>query len=73
MKSHDTREKIQQIQHETLLIAAANDRLTPKSVMIKMHEIIPNSRLEIIDKAGHYVTVSKASFVNELILNFLSN
>lgn len=72
MKTHDTSKRIKEIQHDTLLIAAANDRLTPKSVMVKMDELLPNSQLEIIEKSGHYVTVSRANEVNYLILNFLS-
>jgi pimeloyl-ACP methyl ester carboxylesterase len=38
-----------------------------------MNKRILNCKLEIIDKAGHFMTVSRASEVNKIILDFLEN
>ena len=73
MKSHYTLENLEQIRNNTLLIAASHDRLTPKSVMIEIHEKMPNSTLKIIEKAGHFMTLSRAPEVNKIISDFLDN
>ena len=73
MKTHYTLDQLNQIKNKTLLIAGSHDRLTPRSVMIEIHERIPNSTLKIIDKAGHFMTLSMASEVNQIILDFLEN
>ena len=73
MKTHYTLERLHEIKNETLLIAASHDRQTPVSVMTEMHRRIPNSELKVINEAGHFMTLSRASEVNEIILNFLEN
>ncbi len=73
MKEHNTIDRLKEIEQETLLIGASHDRLIPKTSMIEMDKRIPNSTLEIIDKAGHFMTVSKAPEINKLILEFLEN
>ena len=73
MKTHYTLESLQGIKNKTLLIAASHDRQTPVSVMTEMRKRIPNSELKVINEAGHFMTLSRASEVNEIILNFLNN
>ena len=73
MKEHDTLDKLHQIKNQTLLLAASHDRLIPKSSMDEIHKIIPNSTLKIIKNAGHFMTLSKAPEVNNIILEFLEN
>ncbi len=73
MKTHYTLERLHEIKNETLLIAASHDRQTPVSVMAEMHKRIPNSELRVINEAGHFMTLSRASEVNDIILNFLKN
>jgi proline-specific peptidase len=70
--THDTTDKLSQIPHPTLLIAASNDKLSPKLVMDELNENLPNSRIEFIDKAGHHVFLEYAPQVNKLILDFLN-
>ncbi len=69
--THRTYERLGEIKSETLLIASSHDRVCPKSVMAEMNEIIPNSTLEVIDKAGHSSPRSRAPEVNNIIINFL--
>ncbi|MFX0048810.1 MAG: alpha/beta fold hydrolase [Candidatus Hermodarchaeota archaeon] len=71
MKTHYTLEKLGEIKNKTLLIAASHDRQTPVSVMMEMSNRIPNSELKIINEAGHFMTLSRASEVNKIILEFL--
>jgi pimeloyl-ACP methyl ester carboxylesterase len=71
MKTHYTLERLDEIQHKTLLIAASHDRQTPVSVMNEMNAKIPNSELKVIQAAGHFMTLSRAPEVNKLIMEFL--
>jgi pimeloyl-ACP methyl ester carboxylesterase len=71
MLTHNTFERLNQIKNETLLIAASHDRITPKSVMVEMDEVIPNTTLKVIDKAGHSSPRSRAPEVNKMIIDFL--
>ena len=73
MKTHYTLDKLHEIKNKTLLIAASHDRQTPVSIMAEMHRRIPNSELKVIHEAGHFMTLSRASEVNDIILNFLKN
>ncbi|GAI96896.1 unnamed protein product [marine sediment metagenome] len=70
--AHDTTDKLSQIPHPTLLIAASNDKLSPKLVMDELNDNLPNSRIEFIEKAGHHVFLEYAPQVNKLILEFLN-
>ena len=73
MKTHYTLERLHEIKNKTLLIAASHDRQTPVSVMTEMRKRIPNSELKVINEAGHFMTLSRASEVNDIILTFLKN
>jgi pimeloyl-ACP methyl ester carboxylesterase len=73
MKRHFTLERLHEIKNETLLIAASHDRQTPVSVMAEMNKKIPNSILKVIEEAGHFMTLSRAIEVDEIILNFLKS
>ncbi len=71
LKSHDTWNQLNKIKHDTLLIAASHDKLTPRAVMEQIHHEIPNSTIQVIDKAGHEVHRSRAPEVNKIIIDFL--
>jgi pimeloyl-ACP methyl ester carboxylesterase len=71
MKTHYTFERLGEIKHKTLLIAASHDRQTPVSVMNEINDKIPNSEIKVIKEAGHFMTLSRAPEVNKLILDFL--
>ena len=71
MATHHTFDKLHEINNETLLITSSHDRITPRSVMVEMHEQMPNSTLKIIDKAGHGSPESRAPEINEMIIEFL--
>ena len=73
IKNHNTFKRLHEIQCPTLLIAGTHDRLTPSSSSELMNQKIPNSTLKIIERAGHFLTLSRAPEVNEIIANFLKN
>ena len=64
---------LKKIRLNTLLIASSHDRLTTKNVLIELEKIIPNSRLVIIERAGHNSPISRAPEVNKIIIDFLKN
>lgn len=73
MKGHNTIDILHQIKTKTLLLAASHDRLIPKSAVDDIHKRIPNSIMKIIENAGHFMTLSKAPELNNIILEFLEN
>ncbi len=68
---HNVLDRLSEIKNPTIIIGGSNDRMSPKMVLDEMHEKLPNSRIEIIDKTGHHVFIEEALKVNELIINFL--
>lgn len=73
LKSHDILDKLENIKNETLLISGSHDRLTPKSSMMEIHKRIPNSKIKILENSGHFLHLSHAPEVNEILINFLNN
>ena len=73
IKTHKTIERLSQIKNKTLVLAASHDKVCPKSNMEKMHKLIPNSTLKIIEKAGHNSPKSRTPEVNKIIIDFLEN
>jgi len=71
LKTHNTFDRLDTIKNPTLILVASHDRLMSKSSMEQIHEKIPNSKLVVIDKAGHNSPQSKAPEVNQTIIDFL--
>ena len=71
LKTHNTFDRLKTIKSPTLILTASHDRLTPKSSMEEIHSQIPNSKLLVIDKAGHSSPLEKAPEVNQAIIDFL--
>ncbi|TXT67121.1 MAG: 2-hydroxy-6-oxo-6-phenylhexa-2,4-dienoate hydrolase [Promethearchaeota archaeon] len=73
LSRYDVVEDLSKIQNETLILAAEKDRLTPKSMNELIHAHIPNSKLIVIEKAGHESPREKAPEVNQHIILFLKS
>ncbi|MGV9142102.1 MAG: alpha/beta fold hydrolase, partial [Promethearchaeota archaeon] len=71
IEEHDTSELLNNIKAPTLILGASKDRLIPLHHQKSLHEKIPNSRLEIIEGAGHGFMVEQPKYVNELIWKFI--
>ncbi|MFX1237816.1 MAG: alpha/beta fold hydrolase [Promethearchaeota archaeon] len=64
-------DEVDQITHETLIIAGSHNKVHPKEWMIEMHDKMPNSRLKILENAGDMTYLSRAPEINKLVLDFL--
>ncbi|MFX0071051.1 MAG: alpha/beta fold hydrolase [Candidatus Hermodarchaeota archaeon] len=71
IKSLSILDRLHEITVPTLILCASHDRQLPKSMSIKIHERIPNSRLIEIVGTGHSSEKEKAPEVNQYIINFL--
>jgi len=71
-KTHNSFSNLHKIKQETLLLTASHDVLVPKERMMEIHNLIPNSTLKVIEKAGHESHKSNAPEVNRTIIEFLN-
>ncbi|MFX0041173.1 MAG: alpha/beta fold hydrolase [Promethearchaeota archaeon] len=55
----------------TLIIGGRLDNFAPEQMSEELHKKIPQSELEIIDMAGHFMPNQRSEVVNELICNFI--
>jgi pimeloyl-ACP methyl ester carboxylesterase len=57
----------------TLIIWGDRDGVIPVAHAHAAHELMPGSRLEIIEGAGHFVPIQAAELVADILRDFLSN
>ncbi|MHA1150506.1 MAG: alpha/beta fold hydrolase [Promethearchaeota archaeon] len=57
----------------TLIIGGRLDNFAPEAMSEELHKKIPQSRLEIIDMAGHFAPAQRKEVINELICDFIRN
>lgn len=69
---HNLGDKLHKIKAPTLLIWGLQDQVTPPFVGEKFNELIPNSRLHMLDKCGHAPMMEKPEEFNELLEIFLN-
>ncbi len=55
----------------TLIIAGRLDNFAPEQMSEELHKKIPNSKLEILDMAGHFAPAQRTDVINELICKFI--
>jgi 3-oxoadipate enol-lactonase len=67
----DSRPLLSTINVPTLIIHGANDQLIPVTEASAMHELIVNSRISIIDVAGHLLNLENPTAFNHSIVEFL--
>ena len=73
LKVHNTKDRLKNISNPVLLLTATHDRITPRSSMEEMHNLLPNSTFYVVEKAGHGSPLEKAPEVNQQILDFLKS
>jgi len=56
----------------TLIIGGRLDNYAPEQMSEELHKMIPNSTLEILDMAGHFMPSQRSEVVNEIINNFIN-
>ena len=65
--------KLSSISIPCLIIVGKQDQLTPVKYSQFFHDKIKNSKLHIINKAGHMVMVEKPLEFNQAIKDFIKN
>jgi pimeloyl-ACP methyl ester carboxylesterase len=68
----DLSRELGDISKPTLVIAGADDRLTPLKLSDYVASHIPDARLEVIPSAGHFIMLENPAEVNRLIQEFCS-
>lgn len=68
----DTSLHLPKIKIPVLLVCGEEDKLTPPNVMISMADRIENSKMIIVNGAGHMAPLEKSDFVNKEIIKFLN-
>ena len=66
----DGRELLARIRTPTLVVAGADDRVTPPSCAEEIAERIPGARLEVIAQAGHQTPLEQADAFNAAVGRF---
>ena len=66
-------DNLRRIKVPTLIMAGANDTLVPARFSRMLHDIIPNSRLCVVENAGHYLILEQPKQVNAEIIKFLES
>lgn len=67
----DVMNQLKDIKVPTLIICGSEDQLTPVKYSEYLRDNIPNSKLEVIDGAGHMVMLEKPEEFNEKIRKFI--
>ena len=70
-KRKDNNNLLDQIDVPTQLIFGAEDKVTNLEMAEKMRREIPDSRLSIIENAGHYSNLEQPEIFNQTLIDFL--
>lgn len=63
--------EIRKIKTPVLLIHGENDKVIPVEASLRMRDLLPEVRLEIIEKCGHWVQIEHPQTFMQLVENFL--
>ncbi|MEW6401813.1 MAG: alpha/beta hydrolase [Chloroflexota bacterium] len=69
--SFDVSDRLGEINVPTLIICGAHDRMTPLRNSEFLHDGIANSRLEVVENAGHMAIFEQPGIMIDLIARFL--
>jgi len=69
-KAMDVADQAAGLDVPTLILCGSRDRLTPPALSERLRDLIPRSRLCIIDGAGHMLLLEVPERVNQEVLNF---
>ena len=69
---HDTLSRLQHVRAPSLVLAAAEDVLTPVAFSAEIAAAIPDARLVVLPHGGHAVQVEDPHAFNAAVLEFLS-
>ncbi len=67
----DLRDVAQALRVPTRIVCGDQDRLIPPSLSRRLHELIPGSRLEILEGAGHMLPLERPEQISRAILELV--
>ena len=70
-EGYDASETLDKIKCPTLIIVGEHDKVTPLKHSKKLHQLISNSRLNIVEDAGHLILYEKPDEINKLIHQYI--
>jgi len=70
-RDYDATSILPKISCPALIIVGREDKVTPVEQSQQIHKLIPNSKLIIIDDAGHLVLYEKPNELNKIIHDFI--
>lgn len=70
LTKEDLTPDLAKIKTETLILWGENDQAVPPSDGKKMYRLIPNSRIEVIDEAGHFPHLEKPKIFVHFLKDF---
>ncbi len=73
LKSHNVYERLPEVQNKVLIIAADKDKSCPKMMNEKIHNLLPNSKFIVIEKAAHQSILEYPQIINQHIIEFLKD
>lgn len=68
---HNVADRLSEIHIPVLLVWGQQDEVTPAFVGEKFHELLPDSRLHMIDKCGHAAMMERPAEFNRILDEFL--
>ncbi len=71
MTRPDSRDFIQTIKQPTMVVAGQGDVITPPDILKEINQLIPNSRLSVLDGVGHLSPLESPIKINHLIDDFI--
>jgi 2-hydroxy-6-oxonona-2,4-dienedioate hydrolase len=66
-------DKVRTIKAPTLLFHGRDDRVVPFEHSLRLVSLIPNSRLVLINRCGHWLQIEHADEFNRLVIEFITN
>lgn len=63
---------VKKVKVDTLIIFGKQDSETPVYMAKRFHKYIKDSKLTILDKAGHFAFIDRPSLFNQTVLSFLT-
>lgn len=68
----DLEAKVSNITAQTLVITGDSDQVVPMQNSINLANLIPNSRLEIVENSGHLFFIEQAEKFNKIVTKFVN-
>lgn len=65
-------EVIASLPHPTLVVHGREDRIIPLANSLKLMELIPDVRLHVFGRCGHWTQIEHAAAFNRLVVDFLT-